>query len=93
MKLVGASNWFIRGPFVLEGMLRACSARSPAVILLVLGKELVLPATIVPRFDAGEDVTRLAVPGTPRSCCSSLGLMLGAAGSALTLRRFLRSRR
>ena len=52
MKLVGASNWFVRGPFIVEGILRACSARSLAILLLFLGKELVLPATIG-RIDAG----------------------------------------
>ena len=29
MKLVGASNWFVRGPFMLEGLLRASSGRWP----------------------------------------------------------------
>ena len=28
MKLVGATNWFVRGPFMLEGLLRASSDRS-----------------------------------------------------------------
>ena len=29
MKLVGATNWFVRGPFMLEGLIAASPARSP----------------------------------------------------------------
>ena len=44
MKLVGASNWFVRGPFMLEGLICGLDRlRSLAVILLVLAKELALP--------------------------------------------------
>ena len=53
MKLVGASNWFVRGPFVIEGLACGLIGSVLAVFLLVLGKELALPQ-IVPRFDAGD---------------------------------------
>ena len=46
MKLVGASNWFVRGPFMVEGLLTGLIGAAAAVVLLFLGKELVLPATI-----------------------------------------------
>jgi cell division protein FtsX len=36
MKLVGASNWFVRGSFMLEGLL--CLAETLAVILLLLAR-------------------------------------------------------
>jgi cell division transport system permease protein len=88
MKLVGASNWFIRGPFILEGIACGVAGALLAVILLVVGKELALPQ-IIPRFDTGGDVH-----AWPFSLISvillGLGLSLGATGSALTLRRFLR---
>ena len=48
MKLVGASNWFVRGPFVLEGIACGLIGSVLAVLLLVLGKELALPQ-IIPR--------------------------------------------
>ena len=35
MKLVGATNWFVRVPFVLEGMLTGLVGAAGAVILLV----------------------------------------------------------
>ena len=86
MKLVGASNWFVRGPFVLEGIICGLVGSVLAVFLLVLGKELALPQ-IVPRFDAG-DAHAWPFP-LLAAILILLGLTLGAAGSAVTLRRFL----
>ena len=60
MKLVGASNWFVRGPFMVEGLLCGLLGAAAAVLLLFLGKELVLPTTIGRRFDAGKDVNAIA---------------------------------
>jgi cell division transport system permease protein len=88
MKLVGASNWFVRGPFMIEGLLTGFIGAVLAVVLLLLGKEVALPA-ILPRFDAGTDVQALAFAWTALILVA-LGLLLGAAGSGLTLRRFLR---
>jgi cell division transport system permease protein len=87
MKLVGASNWFVRGPFVLEGIICGLVGSVLAVVLLVLGKELALPQ-IVPRFDAG-DAHAWPFP-LLAAILILLGLSLGAAGSAVTLRRFLK---
>jgi cell division transport system permease protein len=88
MKLVGASNWFVRGPFMLEGLFCGLAGSLLAVVLLLLGKEVALPA-ILGRVDAGSDVEALAFFWTALILLV-LGLGLGAAGSGLTLRRFLR---
>ena len=88
MKLVGASNWFVRGPFMVEGLLTGLIGAAASILLLFLGKELVLPATIG-RLDAGKDVNALAFEYTALILLS-LGLLLGAAGSTITMRRFLR---
>jgi cell division transport system permease protein len=88
MKLVGASNWFVRGPFMLEGLFCGLAGSLLAVVLLLLGKEVALPA-ILGRVDAGSDVQALAFFWTALILLV-LGLGLGAAGSGLTLRRFLR---
>jgi cell division transport system permease protein len=88
MKLVGASNWFVRGPFMLEGLFCGLAGSVLAVVLLLLGKEVALPA-ILGRVDAGSDVEALAFVWTALILLV-LGLALGAAGSGLTLRRFLR---
>jgi cell division transport system permease protein len=88
MKLVGASNWFVRGPFILEGILCGLFGSFFAVILLIVGKEFALPQ-IVPRFNAGTGVHAWPFP-VVSVILLALGLSLGATGSALTLRRFLR---
>ena len=88
MKLVGASNWFVRGPFMLEGVFCGLVGALLAVVLLLVGKELALPS-ILPRLDAGSDVQAwpFALIGL---ILLGLGLLLGAAGSGVTMRRFLR---
>ena len=86
MKLVGASNWFVRGPFMLEGLICGFAGALLAVILLLVGKEVALPE--LGWFD-DPDVHSLAF-GLNALILIGLGLLLGAAGSAVTLRRFLR---
>jgi cell division transport system permease protein len=87
MKLVGATNWFVRGPFMLEGLLQGLFGALLAVILLVLGKEVALPA-ILPHLHGGSDVH--PIPFAVNALLLLVaGLLLGAAGSGLTLRRFL----
>jgi cell division transport system permease protein len=87
MKLVGATNWFIRGPFMLEGLICGLGGSILAVVLLILGKELAL-GSILPHMGGGSDVH--ALPFTLNALALiGAGLLLGAAGSGLTLRRFL----
>ena len=59
MKLVGATNWFVRGPFMLEGLLVGLVGSVAAVILLLLGKEIALPA-ILGHIDDGDEVQALS---------------------------------
>jgi cell division transport system permease protein len=87
MKLVGASNWFVRGPFMLEGLLCGFAGSIAAVFLLVLGKEIALPS-ILGRLDAGTGVHAISFE-LNALILVMIGLFLGAAGSGLTLRRFL----
>jgi cell division transport system permease protein len=88
MKLVGATNWFVRGPFMLEGLLQGFGGSVLAVILLVLGKEVALPAILGHTLHGGSDVHPLPFALNALSLLAA-GLLLGAAGSGLTLRRFL----
>ena len=88
MKLVGATNWFVRGPFMLEGLICGLVGSLVAVILLFVSKEAVLPS-LLPRLTSDPDVQALGF-GLNALVLLGLGLMLGAAGSGLTLRRFLR---
>jgi cell division transport system permease protein len=88
MKLVGATNWFVRGPFMLEGLICGLAGSLLAVLLLLLGKEIALPQ-ILGHIDDGDDVKAIAF-GLNAAIVVATGLLLGAAGSGLTIRRFLR---
>ena len=87
MKLVGATNWFVRGPFMLEGLLCGLGGAVLAVVLLVIGKEVALPA-LLPHIGGGSDVHALPFALNAVALIVA-GLLLGAAGSGLTMRRFL----
>jgi cell division transport system permease protein len=88
MKLVGATNWFVRGPFMIEGLLCGLVGSALAVILLFLSKEVALPS-IIPRLESGPGVQAISFWANALILLG-IGLLLGAAGSGLTLRRFLR---
>jgi cell division transport system permease protein len=88
MKLVGATNWFVRGPFMLEGLICGLVGSVAAVVLLLLGKEVALPALNI-NLSAGDDVNAVAFWLNALALVAA-GLLLGAAGSGITLRRFLR---
>jgi cell division transport system permease protein len=87
MKLVGATNWFVRGPFMLEGLLCGLGGSLLAVILLFLSKEVALPSII--DLEGGPGVRAIAFWANALILLG-IGLLLGAAGSGLTLRRFLK---
>jgi len=89
MKLVGATNWFVRGPFMVEGLICGLGGALLAIILLMLGKEIALPAISYHGFKDAPDVHALAFPLTALILLGT-GLALGAVGSGLTLRRFLK---
>ena len=88
MKLVGATNWFIRWPFVIEGVIVGFMGGVLAVLLLTIAKE----TFIDPLSD------RFALIAAPDTIDFPLLIVLlllaciavSAIGSALTLRRFLR---
>ena len=87
MKLVGATNWFVRGPFMVEGLITGLVGALGAAVLLLLGKELLLP--VLPGW-SDERSSVEAMPFVLNALIIMLvGLVLGAVGSALTLRRFL----
>jgi cell division transport system permease protein len=89
MKLVGATNWFVRGPFMVEGLLTGVAGSVLAIFFLIIGKEVALPAILHNALSSDPDVHALAFPLTALILLA-MGLALGALGSGLTLRRFLR---
>jgi cell division transport system permease protein len=88
MKLVGASNWYVRGPFMLEGVLTGLAGSLAAVFLLFLGREVAIPQ-VLGHIQDDPDVRAMAFTYTAAILVLG-GLAIGALGSGLTLRRFLR---
>ncbi|HET9287776.1 MAG TPA: permease-like cell division protein FtsX [Gaiella sp.] len=88
MKLVGATNWFVRGPFMVEGLLCGLLGALAAVVLLLVGKEVALPS-ILGHIDSSDDVRALGF-GLIALILLCVGLVVGALGSGLTLRRYLK---
>jgi cell division transport system permease protein len=84
MKLVGATNWFVRGPFMVEGLICGIAGSVVAVFLLFLGK-----VALGQYFDDyGSGVEAIGFTYNAAILLFA-GLFLGALGSGLTLRRFL----
>jgi cell division transport system permease protein len=88
MKLVGATDWFIRWPFVIEGIIVGAMGGVMAIALLLVGKI----AFIDP---LKHDFSLIAAPETLNFGVLIVVLLfasvaVSAAGSGLSLRRFLR---
>ena len=88
MKLVGATNWFIRWPFVIEGVTVGLVGAGMALALVLVGTSFV--------FDKiRQSLVFLSVPFdllSPWRLAGVLllaGVVIGALGSGLGLRRFL----
>jgi cell division transport system permease protein len=89
MKLVGATNWFIRGPFMLEGLVCGLAGSLFAVLLLALGKTLLLPTILGHISGGGSDGVHALSFSLIAVALLGAGLLLGVIGSTVTLRRFL----
>jgi len=80
MKLVGATNWFIRAPFLLGGALQGSAAGALAMAILVFAASLVRSHTGDIAFFAVGQMVGFVL----------LSTLLGAGGSWLALRRHLK---
>ncbi len=89
MKLVGATEWFVRGPFVLEGVITGLLAASIALALLVVAYE-----PVVSRFKSDVGFIPLSYdPAFISRLATDLlisGALLGAVGSYIGVRRYVR---
>jgi cell division transport system permease protein len=88
MRLVGATNWFIRWPFVLEGIIVGVLGAGIAVAILWLGKVTIID----PLSDRWDLVANLPSTNFTVLVIVLVGaaMAISALGSGLTLRRFLR---
>ena len=89
MRLVGASNGFIRGPFLMEGALHAIIGAALAIVCIELIRNLALP-----RLQASLAFLPIEVaPNTFLFIYLILlvaGLIIGLIGSMLAMRRYLK---
>ena len=88
MKLVGATDWFIRWPFVLEGLFLGAIGGAAAIGLLALAK-----VTLVdPLANTVKLISRPDMIAFPLLIAILMGcaIAVSAAGSGISLRRFLR---
>ena len=89
MRLVGASNWFIRTPFLLEGLIQSLFGA-----LLALATLSALQLFVLPK--AQETISFLPVTlsaGNAAQISAILiigGILIGLAGSTFALRRYLK---
>jgi cell division transport system permease protein len=88
MRLVGATNWFIRWPFVIEGLLVGLTGAAVAVGMLWLGKVTIIDP-LAENFALIDNFSTVGfVPLVIVLLVASI--VVSALGSGITLRRFLR---
>jgi cell division transport system permease protein len=88
MKLVGATDWFIRWPFVIEGIVVGAFGTALAIALLAVAKIALIDPL-------ANDFALIASPqtigfGALVAIMLGAGVGISALGSGLSLRRFLR---
>ena len=89
MRLVGASNSFIRGPFVMEGVLEAFIAALLAIAALAGGMQVLMPMLqdnlSFLAFNIPNEVLYATFAGL-----LVIGIVIGLFGSAIAMRRYLK---
>jgi cell division transport system permease protein len=88
MRLVGATRWFIRWPFMIEGVVVGFVGGAVAILILWLGK-LTIVDPLSDRFELVAAQNTISF-GLLVAILFSAAVFVSALGSGLTLRRFLR---
>lgn len=88
MKLVGASNWFIRVPFILEGMIEGLLGAGMAVLVIwIASQNLVTLGESIPLISLNVPTSFFVKWGV---LFLFFGALAGLIGSVLGLSRYLR---
>ena len=89
MRLVGASNSFIRGPFIMEGIIEALIGSALAIIGLQIGMSVLMP-----RLAESLQFLTLTIDGSTIAwtyvILLAIGVVIGLFGSAIAMRRYLK---
>jgi len=91
MKLVGASNWFVRVPFMAEGLVQGLIGAGLAIGSVVALKLIIFDDLLFAK--SGFFRTFFVTSGDTTTVVALvllLGMLIGLIGSAIGLRRFLR---
>ncbi len=90
MRLVGATRWFIRWPFMIEGVVVGFAGGLIAILILWLGKiTIVDPLSDTFSFLAAQNNSTLSFPALV-AILFGASVLVSAIGSGVTLRRFLK---
>jgi cell division transport system permease protein len=90
MRLVGATRWFIRWPFLIEGVVVGFMGGLVAILILWIGKiTIVDPLSDTNSFAAAQHNGTLAFPALV-AILFGAAILVSTIGSGVTLRRFLR---
>ena len=88
MSLVGATNWFIRWPFMIEGVIVGLTGAGLAVGILLLGKVTIVDP-LASDFALVDNLSTMGF-GPLVAMLVGAAVLVSALGSGITLRRFLR---
>jgi cell division transport system permease protein len=90
MRLVGATRWFIRWPFMIEGVVVGFAGGLIAILILWLGQiTIVDPLSDTFSFLAAQNNSTLSFPALV-AILFGAAVLVSAVGSGVTLRRFLK---
>ncbi len=90
MRLVGATRWFIRWPFMIEGVVVGFVGGLVAILVLWLGKITVVdPLSDSFSFLAAQNSSTLSFPALV-AILFTAAVLVSTIGSGVTLRRFLK---
>jgi len=90
MRLVGATRWFIRWPFMIEGVVVGMAGGLLAILILWLGKITVVdPLSNKIGVLAAQNSTTLGFPALV-AILFAASILVSTVGSGVTLRRFLK---
>jgi len=90
MRLVGATRWFIRWPFMIEGVVVGFTGALVAILVLWVGKiSIVDPLSDRFAFLAAQNSSALSFPALV-AVLFGAAVLVSAIGSGVTLRRFLK---